>query len=125
VSSRRKFLTRSVGAVAGGLVTSKSWTAENAGQPAFSEGVPLCGEWRFRTDPDDRGAKNNWYGTSVPGEAWRTVTVPHTWQVGAPLADYRGVAWYWRSFDLRARKATASSRAVRLEFEAVFHSATV
>jgi beta-galactosidase len=127
MSSRRKFLTRSVGAVAGALVTSKSSTAETTGQPAFTEVVRLCGEWRFRTDPDDRGAKNNWWGTSVPGEAWRTVTVPHTWQVEAPLADYRGVAWYWRSFDLRARKAPASSKecAVRVEFEAVFHSATV
>jgi beta-galactosidase len=127
MSSRRKFLSRSVGAVAGALVTSKSWTAETTGQPAFTEVVGLCGEWRFRTDPDDRGAKNNWWGTSVPGEAWRTVTVPHTWQVEAPLADYRGVAWYWRSFDLRARKAPASSKecAVRVEFEAVFHSATV
>jgi beta-glucuronidase len=42
--------------------------------------------------------------------------------VEAPLADYRGVAWYWRSFDV---PASWRQRAVRVEFEAVFHTATV
>ena len=43
------------------------------------------------------------------------------------MADYRGVAWYWRSFDLPASDSPASRHecAVRIEFEAVFHSATV
>jgi beta-glucuronidase len=38
------------------------------------------------------------------------------------LADYRGVAWYWRSFDA---PASWQECAVRVEFEAVFHTATV
>jgi len=127
MSSRRKFLTGSVGAVAGVLATSRSWAAEATGQPCFTEVVSLCGEWLFRTDPDNRGTKNNWWSAKVPGEGWRTVTVPHTWQVEATLADYRGVAWYSRPFDLPARDAPASWQdcAVRVEFEAVFHSATV
>src|ERR1039458_8353457 len=43
------------------------------------------------------------------------------------LADYRGVAWYWRPFDLPASAAPASwgECTVRMEFEAVFHTATV
>jgi len=125
--SRRKFITGSVGAVAGAIATSASWAAETAGHACVSEIVSLCGEWLFRTDPDNQGAKNNWYRADPPGEGWRTVTVPHTWQLEAPLADYRGVAWYWRTFDLQARDAPASWRecAVRVEFEAVFHTATV
>lgn len=71
--------------------------------------------------------KDSWYGANVPDEGWRTVTVPHTWQVDAPLADYRGVVWYWRPIDLPVSDAPASWRecAVRVEFEAVFHTATV
>jgi beta-galactosidase len=127
MSSRRKFLTRSVAAVAGALATSNSWAKPTASQPRATEVVTLCGDWFFRTDPDDRGTKNNWHGVNVPGEGWRKITVPHTWQVEAPLADYRGVAWYWRPFDLPASHAPVSRQecAVRVEFEAVFHSATV
>src|SRR5208283_4725755 len=89
--------------------------------------VSLCGEWLFRTDSDDRGAKNNWYGADVSGEGWRTVTVPHTWQIESPLADYRGLAWYRRSFDSPAIDANPNRQdyAVRVEFEAVFHTASV
>jgi beta-glucuronidase len=80
-------------------------------EPTFdgrvTEVSSLCGAWDFRTDP---------------AADWRTVTVPHTWQIEAPLADYRGPAWYRRTFDtVRAWQGSA----VRVEFEAVFHSATV
>lgn len=127
MSSRRNFLTGSVGAVAGALAMPSSWASETTGPTCATEVASLCGEWLFRTDPGNRGTKNNWYGVNVPGEGWRTVTVPHTWQVEAPLVDYRGIAWYWRPFDLPARDAPVSWRecAVRVEFEAVFHSATV
>ena len=122
--SRRTFLARSVGAVAGALAAPNSWAATTPSEPCITEVTSLCGDWFFRTDPDDRGTQNNWHGESVPGEDWRTVTVPHTWQVETALADYRGIAWYWRPFDLLA-PASRQECAVRVEFEAVFHSATV
>jgi len=127
MSSRREFITSSVGAVAGTLATSRSLAAATTGQPSVTEVVSLCGEWLFRTDPENRGTRGNWYGTNVPGDDWRTVTVPHTWQVEAARSDYRGVAWYWRTFDLPARNRLASWQecAVRVEFESVFHTATV
>lgn len=122
MSTRRKFLAGSAGAVAGALATSASAMPVITVRPRETEVVSLCGEWRFRIDPDNRGAKENWYGASAPAEGWRAVKVPHTWQVEAALADYRGVAWYWRSFEVPAGwKACA----VRVEFEAVFHTATV
>jgi beta-glucuronidase len=113
--------------MAGALAASNSWAAEPHPQRSVTEVSGLCGDWFFRTDPDNRGTKNNWYGVNAPGEDWRTITVPHTWQVETSFADYRGVAWYWRPFDLPATNATASRQecAVRVEFEAVFHSATV
>jgi beta-glucuronidase len=127
MSSRRKFITGSIGAVAGALATSRSWAGETTAERYATEVASLCGEWLFRTDPDDLGTQHNWHGVDVPGEGWRTVRVPHTWQVETPLADYRGSAWYWRAFDLPGRGSSADwrERAVRVEFEAVFHSATV
>ena len=127
MSSRRKFITGSVGAVAGALATATSWAAGKSGQPCATRIVSLCGEWLFRPDPDDRGTKSEWYGVNPPVEDWRSVNVPHTWQVEASLTDYRGVAWYWRSFELPPTDTPASWQdcAVRVEFEAVFHTATV
>src|SRR5271170_1333088 len=127
MSSRRKFLAGSVGAVAGALAAPHSWATDSTDQPCVTEVASLCGEWFFRTDPDNRGMKNNWYSVYGPGEGWRKVTVPHTWQVETPLADYRGVAWYWRPFEMRAGHEPSSRPecSVCVEFEAVFHSATV
>ncbi|HEY7210391.1 MAG TPA: glycoside hydrolase family 2 TIM barrel-domain containing protein [Bryobacteraceae bacterium] len=73
--------------------------------PSPTRIVSLTGEWQFRT-----------------GDAWRTASVPHTWQIEPALAEYRGVAWYQRTFD---PDESMRNCAVRLEFEAVFHSAQV
>lgn len=69
--------------------------------------VSLCGAWEFRTDP---------------GGAWREVTVPHTWQVEQKLEEHYGVGWYRRY--IRVPRAWMGGK-VRIEFEAVFHSAWV
>lgn len=113
--------------MAGALAASNSWAAEPPAQRSRTEVSSLCEDWFFRTDPDNRGTKNNWYGVNDPDEGWRKVTVPHTWQVETTRADYRGVAWYWRPFDLPAcfKPASRQECTVRVEFEAVFHSATV
>src|SRR5262249_19989870 len=58
----------------------------------------------------------------LPAGEWLKVQVPHSWQVQPSLAAYRGVAWYRRDFDV-ADHWTGS--AMRVEFEAVFHTATV
>lgn len=125
MSSRRKFITGSVGAVVGALAVPKLKPAETAGHSSFSEEVNLCGEWLFRTDPDNLGTQKDWYQANAPGEGWRTVTVPHTWQIEAPLTDFRGLAWYWRTFDLPPQAGSSKECAVHIEFEAVFYTATV
>jgi len=68
------------------------------------------------------GTGQHWYSASSSSNGWRKVSVPHTWQVEAPLADYYGVAWYRRTFDV---PVGWQSKAVRVEFEAIFHTATV
>src|SRR5712664_3330800 len=92
VHSRRKFLTQA-GVLAAGTM----------GAPALPEA-------------------QRWYGTNDSINAWRKVRVPHTWQVDSAFIDYRGVAWYRRTFDALSEWQNS---AVRIEFEAVFHTATI
>jgi beta-galactosidase len=120
MSSRRRFLANSLafGAVAAPKKAGRAATPE----ARATEPISLDGEWLFRTDPENAGEKQNWQTGNAASTDWRTVTVPHTWQIEAALAEYRGVAWYRRVFDT-PRAAAASG--VRIEFEAVFHSARV
>jgi beta-glucuronidase len=101
MSSRRNFLTLAAGAAA---VAPAS--AATAAKP-FSSEISLDGPWEFHFDGDS---------------VWRTVNVPHTWQIEPGNADYMGVAWYRRDFETRPEW---KGNTVRVEFEAVFHSATV
>jgi beta-galactosidase/beta-glucuronidase len=66
--------------------------------------------------------EKHWYQASYTSTGWGSVNVPHTWQVAAALADYRGIAWYRRTFDVPANWWQSS---VRIEFEAVLRTATV
>ena len=93
-----------------------------AGRYSGGESISLNGRWLFRLDPDSRGEPGGWAVPDAPVVGWREVSIPHTWQVEPENAGYRGVAWYRRSFD--APEAWRD-RAVRVEFEAVFHTATV
>ncbi|HSA96873.1 MAG TPA: twin-arginine translocation signal domain-containing protein, partial [Acidobacteriota bacterium] len=97
-----------------------------ADKEAFRDGgqavVSLDGPWLFRTDPERRGEARDWGAPDAAGDGWEEVVVPSTWQVAAKTADYMGVAWYRRKFDAPlAWKKTV----VRVEFEAVFHTAEV
>lgn len=96
--------------------------ADAAVERSITEVSSLCGSWLFRTDPGDAGEHENWHAAEAASAGWHPVIVPHTWQIETPLTDYRGAAWYRRTFDTpRAWQGSA----VRVEFEAVFHSAKV
>ncbi|HBY61010.1 MAG TPA: hypothetical protein DEH78_14400 [Solibacterales bacterium] len=98
--SRRAFLAGA------GAVPALAQTANSLSSSSCAA-LSLDGAWRFRLDSES---------------AWRIVQTPHTWQVEAANASYYGPAWYEREFDV---DAAWSECALRLEFEAVFHSATV
>ncbi len=120
--SRRKFLSE---ALAGAVLASASpelLRSETARARSIAATVNLCGKWSFRVDPENAGTKDAWNSAGYAAAQWREVEVPHTWQVDPAYADFRGVAWYRRAFDVLPEWRDA---AVRLEFEAVFHSATV
>jgi beta-glucuronidase len=90
--------------------------------PGCDEVVSLDGAWSFRLDPQDTGESSSWNLAGKATEGWRTVVVPHTGQIEPDNAEYRGVAWYRRDFE--APRSWVDC-AVRVEFEAVFHTATV
>jgi beta-galactosidase len=97
-------------------------TGEKTTDLSAPETVSLCGEWWFRTDPGNVGAEQGWYGADNSSRGWRKVRVPHTWQVEPIFTDYRGIAWYRQTFDAPSEWQNS---AVRIEFEAVFHTATI
>lgn len=71
--------------------------------------IDLGGAWTFWTDAD--------------GEASAVeVSVPHTWGVMEQYADYEGVAWYQRTFNVSPDLRNAH---IRLRFDAVFYAARV
>jgi beta-glucuronidase len=119
MSSRRRFLAHSV---AVGAVAAPPRADDLGAEPLPTTYASLNGEWLFRTDPENAGEKQNWQTGYAAATDWRTVTVPHTWQIEAALSEYRGVAWYRRLFD---PPPSSAHSAVRIEFEAVFHSAKV
>ena len=120
--SRRKFLTQSGVLAAGALGTPVLPAREKTSDFTARETVSLCGQWWFRTDSGNVGKEQRWYGSHESIVAWRKVHVPHTWQVEPASVDYRGVAWYRRTFDAPSEWQDS---AIRIEFEAVFHTATV
>jgi len=122
VHSRRKFLTQ-VGVLAAGTMGAPALPAvEKTSGFTAPETVSLCGQWWFRTDPGNVGEKQRWYGSDQSIDAWHKVRVPHTWQVDPAFVEYRGVAWYRRTFDVPSEWQNST---VRIEFEAVFHTATI
>ncbi len=60
----------------------------------------LNGVWEFAFDPNDVGVKEGWFAPDAPSFPLRIV-VPFPWESkwsGIQRPDYKGVAWYRRSF---------------------------
>jgi beta-galactosidase len=104
-SSRRRFLSSMSALAAAGA--ARAATPEEVSAARETDAVSLNGIWQFRLESD---------------REWGEVRVPHTWQVEPANTEYRGLALYRRMFDT---PADWRSSVVRVEFEAVFHSATV
>jgi beta-galactosidase/beta-glucuronidase len=121
--SRRKFLTHTASMAITTIGTTRLLPAVSKvpNVPATEVGS-FCGEWLFCPDPGTVGTQRRWYAVDHSVRDWHTVSIPHTWQIEPSLADYRGVAWYRRTFDA---PASWGSSVVRIEFEAVFHTASV
>lgn len=115
MSTRRDFIRSAAAAAA--LLPAAAHGAQGSG-----DAIPLDGPWQFRIDAQNRGELEGWNLAGTDDTAWTEVTVPHTWQVQPETAAHHGPAWYRRSFEA---SAWWSSQTVRIEFEAVYHTAAV
>jgi len=123
--TRRTFIGAGLQSAAAGAVLASASCAkepEFEGSRAATEVIPLDGVWLFRVDPDRKGEAAGWHKAGPASDGWSEVKVPHTWQVMPKHADYLGCAWYCREFDVPAEWQRA---VVRVEFEAVYHTAHV
>jgi beta-glucuronidase len=123
--SRRRFVAEVAVAGAAALAPRAAVAAAAPPRPASArpdERIPLDGAWDFRLDAENLGDKDRWNLPDATRAGWTSVTVPHTWQIEADSAEYYGVAWYRRRF---AAPPEWRGACVRVEFQAVFHSASV
>jgi len=124
IRSRRRFVSE-VALAGAAAVAPRAAAAATLLQPVPArpdERVPLDGAWEFRLDGENLGERDRWHMPDAAPEGWTSVTVPHTWQVEPASAEYYGAAWYRRRFDAPPEWRGAC---VRVEFQAVFHSAKV
>jgi beta-galactosidase len=129
VNSRRNFLrTASSAALGVSLAGTEGLARTNApldaedSASAQTKSVSLNGAWLFRFDPDKTGQANGWYKPEISADGWREVVLPHTWQIEQGSSDFYGTAWYRRRLEV---PQAWSGHTVRIEFEAVFHSASI
>lgn len=122
MSSRRRFLTQTAGLGVGSFAATHAQAEGTGAQGSLTEVKSLCGTWLFRTDPGNAGESEHWYSNETASRDWHPVPVPHTWQIQPPLVNHRRPSWYRRTFD---GSRAWQNAVVRVEFEAVFHSAKV
>lgn len=122
MSSRRDFLSALPVLGAGAMLArGKAATGQAAERKPQSnaESYPLNENWNFRLDRDGAATAVE-IGDSTEG--WQAVNVPHTWQTLGREPEYVGVAWYRTEI---AAPEEWRQKFVRVEFEAVFHTAQV
>jgi beta-glucuronidase len=122
--SRRRFVTE-VAAAGAAVLVPRAAAAAAPSQPTAAkpdERLPLDGTWEFRLDAEKTGDRDRWHLADAAPAGWAPVTVPHTWQIEPASAEYYGAAWYRRRF---ATPPEWQGSCVRVEFQAVFHSARV
>ena len=89
--------------------------------PAQRQETTLDGPWKFAADSLDKGENGRWFVNGLP-EASITVRVPHTWNTLPGLEAYWGKGWYEKTMDIPAE---LKGKVFRLQFDAVYHDATV
>jgi beta-glucuronidase len=119
VQTRRKFI-QSLSASGVVLFETKALESEESAPLADRRDLysfSLRDGWDFRLH---RGGAAVHSGMLDDAGGWSPVQVPHTWQSLGRSPEYVGVAWYRFRFEVPASWA---SQHVRIEFEAVNHTA--
>jgi hypothetical protein len=122
VQTRRKFL-RFVTAAPVMLLASSNpadaMTVDSSRDEEQSQVIALSERWEFRLDPNAATEPSDASNSSV---GWEAIRVPDTWQSLGGSPDFTGIAWYRFRFEC---PSNWTSQHVRIEFEAVNHTAMV
>ncbi|HEY3706691.1 MAG TPA: glycoside hydrolase family 2 TIM barrel-domain containing protein [Terracidiphilus sp.] len=120
MQSRRQFLHAiSAGGCLAAAERLTAKTLANSDEPLTPYTISLRDGWEFRMDPSAAQQPSDLLPQM---SGWSSIQVPHTWQSLGRSPEYSGVAWYRLRFQALAEW---SSRHVRIEFEAVNHTAHV
>jgi len=120
--SRRKFLSTMPvlgAAVAQSLRSTRLAGETHEAHANEARSIVLEHGWQFCLGSDAVKSPAELAGGGTP---WREVSVPHTWQALGGSPDYVGSAWYRAAI---AAQADWQASFVRVQFEAVFHTAHV
>ena len=60
--------------------------------------------WLFRTDPLERGVREEWYGTKVSERDWLPICIPSFWAENEDVGAYQGYGWYRTTFKAPAKR---------------------
>ncbi len=82
--------------------------------------LSLDGQWRYVTDPGNRGIRHAYYKEEHDASEWAIMPVPSQWYVEG--IDYHGVVWFRREFDVPAE---FPGSVLKLEFGGVDYDARV
>ena len=118
--SRRDFLSAIPALGAGAAFARGAANGETNARSAderLGEKLPLELGWEFTLDPQSMASAAV---LKKSASDWQKVSVPHTWQTLGGSPDYVGTAWYRKEIIAPEEWQT---RFVRIEFEAVFHTA--
>jgi beta-glucuronidase len=121
VQTRRKFIQSlsTSGVILFGTKALKSDEFTPSVDQRDSYSFSLRDGWEFRLDPSGAAEPSD---ALDHAEGWSPVQIPHTWQSLGGSPEYAGVAWYRLRFEA---PAGWDSQHVRIEFEAVNHTARV
>ena len=86
--------------------------------------MDLPADWKFKTDPQNRGGNEQWFAADFDDSDWDTLQIGQDqfWDIQG-YRDYDGIAWYRRKIELPA--AALEGEPVLVAFGAVDETAMV
>lgn len=76
--------------------------------------------WKFVTDPEDIGEKEEWYRIGLP--AAKEIKIPHTFNIEPETVSYRGNVWYEYSF---YPESEWEGKLVRIKFNGIYRDVDI
>jgi hypothetical protein len=67
--------------------------------------LDLSGNWKFHTDPENRGLPESWFRLNFDDSNWDQLAVPGFWENKQSFAGYDGIAWYRFIFQIPEKLA--------------------